>query len=159
MYRTRRNKNRKEQEKSKKKKKKKVTDIDFSYWAGNKVDSKRSNKCRYLDSHSSCRLLDISTDVQVRQFFNQGARASFKKGIRAFLCRVNEQLVMRLAWRTENKTAVAYGRTISCNSFFHALNRDNKGARRENSPGGTMSKDTAEGMLAQLIILFISLED
>lgn len=133
MYRTRRNKNGEEQEKSKKK----LTDIDFSYWAGNKVGSERSNKCRYLDSRSSCRLLlDISTDVQVRQVFNQGARASFKKGIRAFLCRVSEQLAMRLPWRTENKTAVAYGRTISCNSFFHTLNRDNKGARRENSPGG-----------------------
>lgn len=33
VYRTRRNKNREEQKK-KKKKKKKLTDIDFSYWAG-----------------------------------------------------------------------------------------------------------------------------
>lgn len=121
MYRKRRNKNREEQGKSKR-----LADIDFSYWAGNKVDSERCNKCRYLDSHSSCRLLDISTGVQVwRNFLIKGHVPRLK---RHSSVPVNEQLLMRLAWRTENKTVVAHGRTISCNnSFFHASNRD-KGA-------------------------------
>lgn len=99
MYRKRRNKNREEQGKSKR-----LADIDFSYWAGNKVDSEQCNKCRYLDSHSSCRLLDISTGVQVwRNFLIKGHVPRLK---RHSSVPVNEQLLMRLAWRTENKTSL-----------------------------------------------------
>lgn len=121
MYRKRRNKNREEQGKSKK-----LADIDFSYWAGNKVDSEQCNKCRYLDSHSSCRLLDISTGVQVwRNFLIKGHVPRLKK---AFERSCEWAAVNAFSVTYGEQDVVAHGRTISCNnSFFHASNRD-KGA-------------------------------